>query len=181
MMKAIIIHGWGGSPLGGWIPWIAKELRNRKITVITPQMPNTEFPRIEEWVPFLQDLMDEPQNTILIGHSIGCQTILRCVEKLEQKVKGILFVAGWLTLSEEIMTNLEEKEIAKPWVEMPVNLEKVSQNSRKIISIFSDDDPYVPLENWQHFKKLGEVIILDRKGHIEGTEPEILSSIQKLL
>jgi hypothetical protein len=169
MKKAVIIHGWGGSPKGAWIPWLKKELEARSIIVETPQMPNTDCPTIDHWVPELAKLVDAEDETYLIGYSIGCQTILRYLEQLKEpvKIKGVVFVAGWLKLSEDVTRNPEEMEIARSWVETPIDLSKIIPRAEKFVSIFSDDDPFVPEENWEAFKKLGRVIIEHGKGHIE--------------
>src|SRR5574341_1498881 len=165
MKRAVIIHGWGGSPSANWIPWLKKELEARNIFVEAPQMPNTDNPTIEEWVPYLAKFVDEEDDVYLIGHSIGCQTILRFLEKTEQKnIKGVVFVAGWLTLIG--MTTKEEEEIAKEWTETPLDLGKAKVGANKFISIFSDDDPYVSEDNWDKFRELGDVIVEHGKGHI---------------
>ena len=180
-MRAIIIHGWGGSPLINWMPWLAKELRAKGVNVVAPQMPNTEAPEIQHWVDELSKIFGESnESTVLIGHSIGCQTIMRYLANTENKVKGTLFVAGWFTLSESI-NDPEEKEIARPWVETPIDIEKFKQNAGQVISIFSDDDPYVVEENWKKFEGFGKIIVLDKKGHIDNPAPEILESALELL
>jgi len=179
MKRAIIIHGWGGSPKGGWIPWLKKELESHGLQVITPQMPHTDCPTIADWVSYLTKIVGEPdRETYLIGHSIGCQTILRYLQSIDEKVGGVVFVAGWLTLSG--IDSPEEKEVAKQWIETPIDLEKVGTKA-KFISMFSDDDPYVPEENWAKFEELGDVIIEDGIGHIEGITSSILTSILKLI
>ena len=43
---------------------------------------------------------DLNENTNFIGHSIGCQTIMRYLETKEVcKIGGILFVAPWLNFT----------------------------------------------------------------------------------
>ena len=182
MKRAIIIHGWGGNSLGGWIPWVKRELEAKGVKVDTPNMPNSESPVIDHWVPHLQKVIGTPdEDTYLVGHSIGCQTILRYLEKNNIKVGGVCFVAGWFSLSGEVIANPEDAVIAKPWVETPINLEKVRAKAPKFISIFSDDDPFVPEENWKQFETLGKTIILHEKGHVEGQEPEILKAVLEIL
>lgn len=178
-MKAIIIHGWGGSPLINWMPWLAKELRAKGIKVETPSMPNTEAPEIQHWVEKLASVIGEDENTVLIGHSIGCQTIMRYLANVDKKVKGVLFVAGWFTLND--IHDPQETEIARPWVETKFDIDTFKQNAGKIISIFSDDDPYVSEENWKRFEEFGNIIVLNGKGHIDDPAPEILESALKLL
>ena len=55
-------------------------------------MPNTACPKIDEWVGTLNSKVDFLNDeTYFIGHSIGCQTILRYLETKEiTKIGGIL-------------------------------------------------------------------------------------------
>ena len=65
-----------------------------------------------------------------------------------------------------------DREIAKPWIETPLNLNKVKENSGKIIVIFSDNDSYVSLSNKEIFKEKlnAEIIIEHEKGHFGGED-----------
>lgn len=171
--RAFIIHGWDGYPEEGWFPWLKNELEKKEFVVQVPKMPNTSEPRIGEWVDHLKNLVGMPdENTYFVGHSIGCQTILRYLESLNEgkRVGGAVFVAGWFTL-----TNLEtdkEKEIAEPWLNQLINLNKVKERTSNFIAIFSNNDPFVPAENQNIFKdKLGtRIIIENRKGHFSGAD-----------
>ncbi len=103
MKRVFIIHGWDGYPEEGWFPWLKKELEKNGFEVFVPAMPNPSEPKIEEWIPFLENIIDEPdEDTYLVGHSIGCQTIFRYLEQLEnKKIGGAVCVAGWFILSEK--------------------------------------------------------------------------------
>jgi len=185
--RVFIIHGWEGYPEEGWFPWLKKELEQNGFEVFIPAMPNTDEPKIEKWVPFLANLVGEPdENTYFMGHSIGCQAIMRYLETLEnKKVGGAVFVAGWFHL-----VNLEgpkEKGITKPWIENKINLKKIKNASKKFIAIFSDNDEWVPLSDKDIFEKeLGaEIIIESNKGHFteddDVTElPIVLESLLKI-
>lgn len=184
MKKVIIIHGWGGDPQGNWFPWIKKELESKGIKVEIPAMPNTDAPDIEHWVGQLAKSVNPNDENYLIGHSMGVQAVLRYVEKLPENVKvgGILLVSGFITsLSDVIMANPEDAVIAKPWLETPIDLEKVRAKVPKIISMVSDNDPYIPEDNWKKFEMLGDLIILHDRGHIQGEEPELLKIILEIL
>ncbi|MFH1938328.1 MAG: alpha/beta hydrolase [Patescibacteria group bacterium] len=166
--RIIIIHGWEGSPKREWFPWIRKELEKRDFNIIIPEMPNPEEPRIKEWVNHISSIVeDSDENTYFIGHSIGCQAILRYLESLDnKKIGGIIFVAGFFKL-----TNLEteeEEEIANPWLETPIDFNKVKKATNNITAIFSDNDSFVPLEvNKKIFEEKLEakIIIEQNKGH----------------
>ena len=98
--RAFIIHGWGSYPEEGWLLWLKKELEKKGFLVAVPSMPDTENPKIDSWVNHLSDIVGEPDvNTYLVGHSIGCQAIMRYLEELDGKrIGGTVFVAGWFNL-----------------------------------------------------------------------------------
>ncbi len=181
MKRAVIVHGWGGSPHAGWIPWLKKELEAKNIFVETPTMPHTDTPTIEDWVSQLAKYIDPEEDNYLIGHSMGCQTILRYLEKLPEgvKIKGVVLVAGFITLSG---LNPEEKVIAQQWLDTPISIEKVRASADKFVSVFSDDDPFVSEDNWEVLGKLGEIVVLHDKGHIEDPfEQSVLKAVQSVI
>lgn len=168
MKRAFIIYGWGGSPKEPLHRWLKLKLEERGFEVTVPQMPNSEIPVIKNWVLKLNETVKEPdKETILIGHSIGCQAILRYLEKLhsDAKVGKVILIAPWFTLTN--LKTKEEWEIAKPWLETKIKETDVLKHTQEIVAIFSDNDPYVSLDNAELFKKrFGAKIILEKnKGH----------------
>ncbi|MCX6766338.1 MAG: alpha/beta hydrolase [Candidatus Moranbacteria bacterium] len=186
--KVYIIHRWGGNSNERWLVWLGNQLKTIGYEVTIPDMPNSETPKIEEWVGYLQKLIPTPdENTFLVGHSVGCQAIIRYLEKLENiKVGGAVFVAGWFNLTG--LESNKEKEIAKPWIETPINFEKVKSAASNFMAILSDNDPYVPLSETKKIfeEKLGAKVVIEKnKGHFtEGDDvfelPEVVRSIEKL-
>lgn len=180
-IRIYLIHGWGGSPNNDWLPWAKTELENRGYEVIVPNMPGTDTPVIEAWVNHLTELVGEiKSNDIFIGHSIGCQTILRYLEKSKGKANKVVLVAPWFTLSN--LSDNEAWNIADPWIKTPINFDDIKSKANKFIAVFSDNDPWVPYqENLQLFKeKLNpKIITLHNHGHITADEgftelPELL-------
>ena len=166
--RVFLVHGWDGNPNNCWFPWLKKELEKRDFEVIIPKMPNPSEPKIDSWVSKLKEVVGKTdEDTYLIGHSIGCQTIMRYLEKLDDKnkVNGIIFVAGFFNLP--YLETEEEKVIAEPWLETPINTEKVKKAVNNIVAIFSDDDPDVPFSDSNLFKsRLNAKIIMEhKKGH----------------
>src|SRR4030067_3170430 len=95
--RLIMVHGWAGTPTGGWFPWLASEMGQRGWKVLVPAMPNTNNPKQAEWVPFLKQIVGKvDKNTFMVGHSLGCVTILRFLESLpsEEQIGGVVLVAG---------------------------------------------------------------------------------------
>ena len=167
--RIFIIHQWHGSPEGDWLPWIKDKLEGRGFEVAVPEMPDTDEPKIEMWLAYLEREISGPdEETYFIGHSIGCQAVLRYLEKLPAGIKigGAVLVAPWINLNTENLDEGEDK-IAKPWLEMPINYSKIKNHSDKLVAIFSDNDIYVPLSDKDIFeKKLNAKIIIESgKGH----------------
>jgi len=164
--RVFLIHGWEGYPENCWFPWLRKELENRGFQVFVPAMPNPEEPEIESWVNKLNNITKKlDDDTYFVGHSIGCQAIMRYLQTINNNVGGIIFVAGWFNLP--CLETKEEKRIAKPWLEMPIDTERIKKLSKNIIAIFSDDDPDVPLSDSELFKSRlnAKIIIEHNKGH----------------
>ncbi len=185
--KVFIIHRWHGNPKLDWYQWIKKELEKRNFEVIVPEMPNTDSPIIKDWVDHLKKLIiNLNEKDFFIAHSIGCQTVMRflSIHSEKEKLGGIIFVAPWLKLK-----NLpkEEIEIAKPWLENPIDFKKIKSFTNKITCIFSDNDNYVPIENITLFRKNlnAEIITEKDKGHFSEDDgikkvPEVLEKFLKI-
>jgi len=183
MKRAIIVHGWDYNPKMNWYPWLKKELEKLGFKVIVPTMPNTSKPQIEGWVSHLKKIVGKlDEETYLVGHSIGCQTILRYLEKenFNSKIPKTVFVAGWFKLN-----NLEDEEvekIAKPWLETSIDFNKVKPKISQLTVFLSSNDPYDFLkENENTFKeKLGAKVITEKnKGHF--TEEDGIVEIPEML
>ena len=171
--RVFIIHGWDGYPEEGWFPWLKQELEKSGFQIQIPAMPKPAEPKIDAWVSHLSKIVgDVDENTFFVGHCIGCQTILRYLESLpaDKKVCGAVFVAGWFTLM-NLKTD-EEKEIAQPWLENPIDFEKVKQHTKKFFAVFSDDDEVVPQNNKELFEqRLGAKTAIEHgKGHFSGSD-----------
>ncbi len=177
MKRVFIIHGWEGDPTRNWIPWLKNKLEKLGYEVIAPMMPNTDAPEISAWVNRLSEVVGVPdKDTYFIGHSIGCQTILRYLETISQPIGGAIFVAGWFNL--ENLEDKESKKIAEPWIKTPIDISKIIKILPKSVLIISDNDPYGAFEeNKQRFSEImTRGIVLPNAGHItEEKEPTILS------
>ena len=185
-MRTFIVHRWDGKPNSDWYPWLKKELEKKGFNVGVPKMPNTSAPQIDEWVSHLKKTVGKLDNdTCFIAHSIGCQTVMRYLEKenYNGKIGSVVFVAGWFNLDK--LEGEDVKAIADPWINTPIEFSNVKPKISKLTVILSDNEPYgFVKENAKMFKdKLGaNVKILENKGHFTSDEgvtklPEVLSEI----
>ncbi|MFH1325575.1 MAG: alpha/beta hydrolase [archaeon] len=184
MKKIYLIHMWDGNSEELWYPWLKEELEKRNVEVIAFDMPNSEHPKIEEWVKHMgENVKDVDEETYFIGHSVGCQAILRFLEKLHKnkKIGGCIFVAGWFNL---INLEPEEMEIAHPWLNSKIDFLRILEHCTNFLAIFSDNDPYVSQSNAEIFKKeLSAKIVTEKnKGHFEEKiQPGILEKTLNFL
>lgn len=185
MKKVYLIHGWGGSSKGGWFDWLKNELKKNNIEVYSFDMPDTNHPKIEGWVGYLKkNVKNIDEETYFVGHSIGCQTILRFLESLDEnfKIGGCAFVAGWFNLRGDLAEDEEDVEIARPWIETPIDTEKVKKTTTNFLALFSDDDPFVPVSEIDIFKKrLGSKTILKKNKEHFNEESEIKEVLEFIL
>jgi len=170
--RVIIVHRWDGEPDGDWYPWLREELEAKGFKVTVPAMPDTSEPKIDAWVSHLKKIVGQPdEDTYFIGHSIGCQTIMRYLETSNAKIGGMIFVAGWLFLRN--LENVEVEEIARPWLTTPINFPRVKERTNKITVFLSSNDPFdCSRENEIDFKEtLGARVFMEvNMGHFTGDD-----------
>ena len=189
MKRAVIIHCWGGYPEYCWYPSVKAELERNGFEVQVPVMPDTDKPKLIEWLPTLQKVAGEPdENLFLIGHSLGCATIMRYLESLTsgEKIGGVVFVAGF-----DDGLDAEKYPEVQNFFTTPFDYEKIKSRCDKFVAIASDDDPYVPLRYADILKERfgAEVTIKHSMKHFSGAAdgeencvqlPEVVESMLKL-
>ncbi len=156
--RVFIIHRWGGDPNADWYSWLSNALESKGFEVLVPGMPNPDKPTIGEWVRAISSSVGKvDENTYFVGHSMGCQAILRFMEKVNSTAGGLLLVAPWLHLKEAAYESEEDRKIARPWIEEPIDLGKIK--AKEIRVIMATGDPYVPIEDSKIFEeKLGATV-----------------------
>lgn len=187
MKRVVIVHCWDGKPDYCWYPYARRELEAKGFEVTVPAFPDTEEPMLEKWLPVLKEVAGTPDEDLyLVGHSVGCITILRYLESLNegQKIGGAVLVAGFAD-------DLGFDEL-KNFFTTPLDLDTLKSKANKFVAIHSDNDPYVPLKHGDTFKeKLGaELIVKHAMKHFSGpvdnedscTElPDVVESVVKIV
>jgi len=188
MKRVIIVHGWGGKPEHGWYLWLAKKLEEHGFEVELPQLPDTDYPRIENWIPALAKTIGKPDaNTFLVGHSMGCQTIARYLENLPdgEMIGGAVFIAGFFKHLNDNDYEKDDLMTEKHWLTRPLDFNKVKAHMNKSYAIFSEDDPDVPLDNKEDFEKYlnSKIIVLNGYQHFREEDgiKELPIALEKIL
>lgn len=166
MKRAIIVHCWGGNSEYAWYPWAKAELEKLGYRVAIPDMPDPDPPKLATWLPYLQELIGEPdEELLLIGHGIGTVTIMRYLEALKgAQVGKVILVAGFTD-------QLGFKELEN-FFETRLDFEKIKTAVKGgCIVIQSDDDPFVSRQYGERLKdELNAVLIVKHHaGHMSGS------------
>jgi predicted alpha/beta hydrolase family esterase len=162
-MKAFLFHCWGGDGRSCWSGWLSDKLTEKGIEVVSPDFPNTEFPRLEEWLKVVREKVPRfSKEWVLISHSLGGPTILRLLESFEEDEK-----VGTVILVATFAKDLGIPEIAN-FVDREFKWEKIRSKADRFIVINSDDDPFIELEEGERIAKLlgGELLVEHNGGHI---------------
>ena len=151
-----------------------------------PLMPDTDHPVLQRWLPSFSKAVEEiSEDDILIGHSVGCATVLRFLESLgeDQKVGCVLMVAGFLD-------DRGDSEISSFFNE-EFNFEKLRMRSSSFVSIHSDNDPALKPNYFKHSNVFlsrlkAKIIIIPDGGHFSIADncfefPEVVNEVITLI
>lgn len=147
--KFYIIHGYGADSYSNFFPWLKNKLNQEKIFCEVLDLPNTNFPNLNEWINYLKNHIEINENTYLICHSLGCISALKYIDKYNlTKIKGIYLVSGF----DQVLPLFPQ---LNSFTNTKINYQKVIEkiNLRYVISSY--DDELVPFEL---SKKLAENI-----------------------
>lgn len=139
-MKAFIIHGSFSGPDKNWFPWLKSELESAGFQVFVPEFPTPEGQNLESWLKVFKDYEDKmDEDTIIIGHSLGCAFILNVLEKLKNPLCACFLVSSFTRLENNL-------EVNKTFTDRDFDWDKIKKGSGKFFVIHSDNDPHIPLE-----------------------------------
>lgn len=176
MKRAVLVHCWGGESNYAWYPAVAEELRALGYDVTVPDMPDTENPRLDAWLPYLQNVIGTPdEELVLIGHSLGTVTIMRYLEALPDgsQIRKAIFVAGFTD-------QLGFRELEN-FFETKLDFAKIKPKTKDgFVVIQSDNDPYVSAQYGIRLQEeLGaKCIIKHAAGHMSGDVDNEAACIQ---
>lgn len=150
-MRAFIIHGYLSYPEEAWLPWMKRALEEKGCLTQLPAMPHPDHPVIAEWLDFLTQLIGEPDaSTILVGHSMGVQAVLRYLERMGAVGKSVgqtLLVAGSFPIERPSRATADIPPVLVPWFTTGIDAAKVKRAAGKCTVILSDNDPYMDTES----------------------------------
>ncbi|MES2059801.1 MAG: alpha/beta fold hydrolase [Patescibacteria group bacterium] len=182
MKKVFLIHGFEGSPNGGWRPWLMAELENRDIYACSLSMPDPENPRCTEWVEEIARHVrrNSKDEIYLVGHSLGVPAMLRYLESANASIKGAVLVSG-----PALKTG---NEIIDDFFRTPFDFENIRSKAEKFRVIHGDNDPRVDIKEAEILSKElnAPLAIIPNGGHLNGSSgwrslPECLNALLAMM
>jgi predicted alpha/beta hydrolase family esterase len=180
-----VIHGYTSSSESEWFPWLKEQVKNRQVKIDILNMPDSDDPHLEAWLNYLRkNALDIDENSIFIGHSLGCVTALHYILEKDIKIKGAILVSGFI--NENPME--EQTEGLQEFVDEPLDIERIKNLILSRIVITATDDDIVPTKATQKLAEAldSNIIILSSGKHFIARDgytdfPVLLNEIQKLI
>ncbi|MDX7989325.1 serine hydrolase family protein [Xenorhabdus sp. 12] len=163
--KVIVIHGYTASPASHWFPWLKEVLTEQGAEVKIPELPESSAPNPDAWAKTFMDIAsDIDENTIIIGHSLGCITTLRHLEAIRTealRIGGYIWVAGCGSAQETL------PELDAFFTNEPLDYIYLRGLTENRVSIISANDEIVsPQSSYDLAHALQtEIITIDNGGH----------------
>jgi predicted alpha/beta hydrolase family esterase len=146
-------------------------------------MTDPDLPVIAPWVRRVGELVGEPEQagrTVLVGHSVGCQAVVRYLATAPaDHVAGVLLVAAWWAVD-------QPWPAIQPWIETPIDLDRVRAAAPYFRVLLSSDDPFTGDQaanggEWEE-QLDARVTVVPNAGHFNGRqEPAVLRAVEEII
>ncbi len=166
--RLFIVHGYMAAPEHHWFDWLKQQMAQAGVAVTVCRLPASHTPDPDAWLSALEEDIGEPdEDTWLIGHSLGCITLLNYLTQRHPQAPagGILLVAGF----SEPVPGLEA---LSAFTRTPVNGTSVIRRVKQRAVIASLNDDIVPAE---YSLRLSQQLAarfygLPEHGHFQGSD-----------
>lgn len=185
MTRVIIVHGFKGKPDTNWKPWLKAKLEESGVSTEVPAMPNSDNPIADDWTQKLSDAVGQPNDdTYLVGHSLGCITILRYLESLNegQRIGGCVFVAGFTGRFETYKGGHDT------FFDHELDWGAIKAHCDTFVALHSNNDKNVESEQLDLFKEKlnAKTILVEGMGHFGSADgayevPLVFDELNKLI
>ncbi len=166
----VLLHGYGGVPDEGFIPWLKKELETRGFRVQAPRLPHSDEKKANEKDDLeLMAKLKLDANTVLVGHSLGAVVAMKAVEGLSQPIRKLVLVGGFLKPE---FSDKRRKPIEANFT-WRFDFDAIKKNVSEIKILQDANDGIVPLSRAQELQQVlgGELVVFPaREEHVCGTE-----------
>ena len=147
-MKIILIPGMGCAPIesSNWYSWFRDQmrLRSHNLECDLYRYPDPYQCRESLWVPFVRSKIDDPAQTILVGHSSGAACAMRLLE--QYGTEGLTPIKACILVAAAYTDLDDEDERASEYFNRPWDWESMQLGCTTPIILFhGTDDPLIPV------------------------------------
>ncbi len=172
----LILHGIGASSKSNWYPWLKFQLEGLGAKVYIPDLPNPRMPKMTECTKLILDNWIPNTKSVVIGHSVGGVVAMGLLEDCPPEV---IINSLYLIATPKGPTMPEHQGI----FEKEINYDLVRSKVEKTFLIYSDNDPYTPLESGDFLrdKLSGNLMIFPGEAHFNIRSNPKYNEFPKLL
>jgi uncharacterized protein len=175
--RIVFIHGNQSTHWSfAWAPWLKQELENNGFSTFFETFPDSIIARTKYWLPFLKEHVGAGKNDVIVGWSSGAVAAMRYAE--DNQILGSVLIAPNAT---DLNDPLEKESgyFDKPW-----NWRSIKENQLHIALVHSDNDPFIPQEQFEVIARElePEVIKLPGAKHFieQNSFPEVLDYLIRI-
>lgn len=95
MKQVYVVHGYTASANAHWFPYLAQQLQQTDIACYCLNMPDSMQPNPTEWLDYLKQHLQLTEQTLVVGHSLGCIATLNLLLNQQQPILSGIFVSGF--------------------------------------------------------------------------------------
>lgn len=183
-MRLVVIPRWGGTAADDFYPWLMEVVRRDHLDTFDSadvfEMPSPQTPELGLWVAATRiaiGVAEQAEDTMIVGHSVGFQAVMRALAELEDEVvvAAAVGIAPWWTIDAPWPS-------IRPWIDTELEHRRVRKAARRIHCLLSDDDPFTrdyATTKRDFEERLGaRVRVVPGGRHFNGTrEPEVLREL----
>ena len=164
--RLFIVHGYQANPQKHWFEWLTQQFPHLPHHIVS--MPDSQSPKLHKWLDTLQDAIGTvDEHTYIIGHSLGCTTVLQFLAKQAPfvKVGGVLLVAGFVQRLDNLpqLDAFNQQQLPWPQLQSMVTHKQV---------LLSQDDEVVSPSATEHLSQLWQAPLLKLSGYGHFTEQD---------
>jgi predicted alpha/beta hydrolase family esterase len=174
MSTIVVSHGYGASHDSVWFPYLRTALESQGHRVEIPQLPDSDAPRLRPWRSALAERVAKgiPEDTVLVGHSIGGVNVLRLLENHDVGRDGAFAGAVLVsTASHEVGYEALAEFFAEPF-----DWHRIRRAAQRFRVLAAADDPVNVPDPIDHVKDLviglGATAVITASGAHFGATPD---------
>ena len=157
----LILHGWQGSGPQHWQVWLTKELKNKSINVLMPELPDMHHPHLSKWLETVYRLFKQHEIKAVVCHSLACVFWTHfCKKYPEIHVNRTLLVAP-------ISFNVVIPEV-KSFFPVHITYSDYLNSADSHLLVLSNNDPYCSIKDAKYIESMLNIptLWLEKSGHI---------------